>query len=120
MNLDRVIAVYCVVHKMIVMGDKKQNKNTFDTFFSFLFGGCGGIHEDVPRDRYMNTPHGAEYQRVIYGIDSERQKHKEELYSSDPMHRDMDRAREQMDDFKWTVKDSARWPLNFRGNSDKQ
>ena len=65
----------------------------------------------------MNTLHGAEYQRMMYGIDSERQKHKEELYSSDPMHRDMDRTREQMDDFNWTVKDSARWPPSISGGT---
>lgn len=115
MNLDRVIAVYCVVHKMIVMGDKKQNKNTLDTFFSLLFGGCGGIHEDVPRDRYMNTPHGAKYQRMVSEVGYEHQKYAQELYQSDRMRREMDRTREKMPDFKWKT-----LPPDFREKQVKQ
>jgi hypothetical protein len=94
---------------------KKINTHFALFFFSFLLGGCGGLHDGVPRDRCMNTPHGTHYQRMIGEVASEHQKYAEELDRSDRMRREMDRTREKMPDFKWKT-----LPPDFREKQVKQ
>ena len=83
-----------------------------------FLSGCGGLHDGVPRDRYMDTPHGVEYQRMVSEVGFEHQKYAQELYQNDRMHRQ--REKEKRPDFKWSFEKPETLPPDLRERLAKQ